>query len=1519
MSGKPLTSMAPEERRALLAQLIAKKQAATSPLSSITPEERRALLAQLVAKKQATTSPLSFAQQRLWFLDQFDPDSTVYNIPLALSIRGELNQAALVAALQDVVRRHDTLRTSFHTVDGQAVQQVAPSLQVPLTIVNLQTVDAKRREEMVKSALQKEIRTPFDLSQSPLLRARLLVLAPQEHIFLLTMHHIISDGWSIRVLINELFLFYQAYLHGQPASLAPLPIQYADFARWQRTWLQGTVLEKQLAYWRAHLQDAPALLALPTDYPRPAYQTFRGARVSFTLPGPLRDQLKHMSQREGVTLFMTLLATFQVLLLHYSGQEQIVVGTPIANRTHTHLEGLIGFFVNTLALHTDLSGNPDFRTVLKRVREVCLGAYDHQDLPFERLVEALQPERSMSYTPIFQVMFALQEPLLERQEQAGLTLEIAEIARSEIATAKFDLSLDMTETPQGLSGVFEYSTDLFERGTIERMVGHLQQVLIQLVARPERPIAELSLLTEAERRQILVEWNATQAPFPRLCMHQIIEAQVHATPDAEAVVYQGTRLSYTELDRRATLIAHHLRAAGVQRDVRVGLYLERSVEQVISVLAVWKAGGAYVPLDPSYPEDRIEFMIKDAQLHLLVTQATLAKQIESGTTPLLLLEDCQEQLNDDPLAEIADPEQLAFMIYTSGSTGTPKGAMITHANLVNYQTFFSTRYQLPTRISAHLQMASFSFDVFVADIVRSLPNGARLVLCPYEQVVDPAQLYALMRREHIDSAEFVPAVLKGLTDYLETIGQRLDFMHLLAAGADTWPVQDYLQTQRLCGPETTLLNVYGLTEATIDNAHFEAGEVTRWPDGAVPIGRPIANTRLYILNKARNPVPIGIRGELYIGGAGVGRGYFQRPELTRERFIPDPFGDDKTARLYYTGDVTRYRSDGTIEFFGRSDQQVKIRGFRIELGEIEGALLRHPAIAEAVVLARTYTIHEKRLVAYISFRGAPISSSELQKYLRETLPQYMIPSAFVFLKDGLPLTPNGKVDRKALPEPSSDRFDADTAYVQPRTTLEEQVARVWSEVLGVERIGAFDNFFSLGGHSLLATRLIFLLARTFNTEIPLRTLFEAPTVAELAEAINRLLSKETNNDQQAVARDLTPEAVLDPSIQGTNPPATWDDAATAIFLTGATGFLGAYLLYELLQSTRAQVYCLVRAETAQAASQKLQRNLSSYQLWHDTFHARIVPVLGDLSHPLFGLTPERFAALATQVDTIYHSGAWVNATYPYEALKPVNVLGTQEVLRLAGQGRTKPVHYISTLSVFSPKNYEEGATVKEDDPLLKSQGLSGGYEQSKWVADKLVIQARQRNIPTTIYRPGLIGGDSQTGIGHTTDMLWAMLKGCIQLGAAPKVALEFDISPVDYVSRGIVYLARHETSSGKAFHFFNHRTVSWLTIIEKARALGYQLELLPYDPWSAKLLAALQTTPENALAPFLPLLKKERFEPGNRAPFYIDDQHTQQALAQTTITCPAAGDLIDAHLHYFRQSHFLPEPVQAAEGRSVGS
>ena len=1050
--------------------------------------------------------PLSFAQQRLWFIDQLDPGNPVYNFPVAVRLKGALDLNALEQSLNEIVRRHEALRTTFSMVDGHPTQVIAPTLAIALPMVDLSELSEVRREAEVQTLTVAEARRPFDLARGPLLRASVLELADDEHIGLLTMHHIVTDGWSTGILIRELATLYQAFCSNTLPTLPELPIQYADFAHWQREWLQGAVLQKQIDYWKQQLHGAPPLLELPEDHTRPPVQSFRGGHRSLLMPKAIATALKAISRQEGATLFMTLLAAFKVLLNCYTRQDDLVVGTPVANRNRLEIEGLIGFFVNALVVRTDLSGNPTFRELLRRVRRVCVDAYVHQDLPFERLVEELHLERDLSRNPLFQVMFLLQNQPVHALELPGLSLSPV-IADG--GTTHFDLTLHMVESEQGLIATAAYNSDLFDADTMTRMLEHFRTLLEAIVHDRDRPLAELSLLTDSEcqaarRRPDDIRNDALPTPF----IHQLFEAQVERTPEAIAVTSEDRQMTFRELNARANRLAHSLRKSGVGPEMPVGVCLERSPEVVICLLAVLKSGGVYLPLDPTYPSARIRFMLEDSNASVLLTQSHLIAALPEHRAQVICLDADAAALAGEsagnPTSAI-EPENGAYIIYTSGSTGQPKGVLIAHGSIAEHCRDVQEYYEL-TPTDRVLQTASMSFDLSLEQILPTLIAGARLVMMGKE-MWRAAEF-------HRKAAECGLTVVDLPTAYWQELIQEWAAepepamtmqYRLFLVGGDTMLPELLSLWQHSPLSSVPLINAYGPTEATITATAFKIPAGFGEASGLhrVPIGRALARRDIYILDRRCKPVPVGVPGELHIGGASLARGYLNRPDLTADKFIPNPFSELPGARMYQTGDLARELPDGNIEYIGRTDHQVKIRGFRIELGEIEAALAQHRAVRQAIVSTYQDAPGESRLVAYVvGDRQEAPTIGDLRGFLNDRVPEYMVPGAFILL-DSLPTLPNGKVDRGALPPPDQSRSEMSRTLVGPRNDLECRLIALWEEVLNVRPIGVTDNFFELGGHSLLAVRLFALIEKRLDRRLPLAALFRGATIERLADLLSR--------------------------------------------------------------------------------------------------------------------------------------------------------------------------------------------------------------------------------------------------------------------------------------------------------------------------------------------------------------------------------------------------------------------------------
>jgi aspartate racemase len=1053
-------------------------------------------------------APLSFGQERLWFLDQISPGDISSNISRCVRIAGALDRGFLEQAIAAAVARHDSLRTTFARIelsagiDGQPRQFVAATRPIPLPLMDLSPLPPTERDQKVQELACGEAQRPFDLTLGPLLRTTLLKLAKQEYVLLLNTHRIVSDEWSVDVFLRELWDCYSAFARREQPPRQPLPVQFADYAAWQRSLLDDGALKEDAHYWKRKLAAAPAVIELPSDRPRPPVQSWRGGSVSIVLGPKLTSQLKTLSESEAATPFMTFLTALQILLGRYSGRDDIVVGSAVLNREIEGTKDLIGPFADWLPYRLDLSGQPTFRELLGRVRRNVLEARGHQTIPFGKVVDQLKLERSLSQTPLFQVVLNWKRPAAGRGSVAGLEVEEFEF---DTGISQFDLALNLFERDKEIKVRLEYNSELFTAEAATRMLGHFDALLGGIVATPDREAWELPLLTDPERLQLLVEWTNTEETYPRdLCFHQLFEAQAARTPEAVAVVHGDQQLTYDELNARANQVAHYLRRLGVGSDVVVGVCTHRSIEMLVGLLGILKSGGAYLPLDPSYPPERLSFMLEDAAVSVVLTQERLQTNLPERGAKFVCLDSQWPAISTESEhtpVNAATPLNLVYIIYTSGSTGRPKGVMITHAGLVNYLSWCTQAYAVASG-GGSLVHSPLGFDLTVTSLLAPLVCGQRVTLLSEDEGIDGLSK-ALADRGDYSLLKITPSHLEGLS-YSLAAEAAAGASHALIIGGEAL-FGESLEFWRRAAPRTRLINEYGPTETVVGCCVHEVPP-TEAASGPVPIGRPIANTQLYILDDHLQPVPIGVPAELHIGGAGVARGYLNRPELTAEKFSPHPFAKEPGARLYKTGDLARYLSSGTIEFLGRVDYQVKVRGYRIELGEIEAALTQHAGVREGLVIARAGSDRAKELVAYVVPEpGKPPAVEELRSFLRTKLPDYMVPAALVTL-DALPLTANGKVDRSALPAPDLSRPQLGEAYVAPRDAIEEQLVRAYEKILARKPVGTRDNFFALGGDSLLAVRLFAQIENSFGRKLPLATLFKLPTIEQLALVLSGMKS-----------------------------------------------------------------------------------------------------------------------------------------------------------------------------------------------------------------------------------------------------------------------------------------------------------------------------------------------------------------------------------------------------------------------------
>ncbi|MGO4605776.1 amino acid adenylation domain-containing protein [Variovorax sp. 2RAF20] len=1390
----------------------------------------------LVPMPRPARIPLSFAQRRLWLMNQLENANPAYNMPLALRLSGVLDRAALQAALDDLVQRHESLRTIYPNEDGLPYQHILDGAQARAVLA-----EADSSEEEIAAQLHAAARLGFDLGSMAPLRPHLFRLAADEHVLLLLTHHIVGDGASLLPLARDLSIAYAARSEGKAPSWAPLPLQYADYALWQQDLLGSeddpeSMAGRQREFWRETLRGLPERLSLPVDRPHPAVPSYHGDVVPMHIPPHVHERMLQLARDGQASVFMVLQAALAGLLNRLGAGDDIVIGTPVAGRSDHALDDLIGCFVNALVLRTDASGQPGLRELIARVRATNLAAYANQEFPYDRIVELLRPERSGANLPLFQVMLGFQSSNSRLSfSLPGLSITPQPVA---VDTAKFDLSFILDEQrgadglPGGIAGGIQYSTDLFERSTVEAIAERLVRLLEQACEAPDTALGSLDILSAEESRRLLSDWSGSTRDIAPLSLAAMVASHAAERPHAAAVVLDDATLSYAELDARANRLAHLLRSRGIGAGAGaiVAAVLPRSLDLVVAHLAIVKAGAAYLPIDPNHMTGRSAFVFEEAAPACVLTHAALLPEL-AGIAHCLALDSDETvaalaiQPDAAPAhARAAEPQDAAYVIYTSGSTGMPKGVVVPHAGLSSLGAAMAQRFAIDPD-SRVLQFSSSGFDASVMDLLMAFHAGAALVLPGAQQLLGP-ELADLLHRQAVSHALIPPAALATLP-YGE-------FPHLqtLVVGGDACPAAlaaRWSQGRRM-------INAYGPTEITIC-ASMSAPMNAEEPPS---IGRPVWNTRLYVLDDSLQPVPPGVAGELYIAGSGLARGYLNRPLLSAERFIADPFGEPG-SRMYRSGDLVRWRNDGSLDFLGRADQQVKIRGFRIEPGEIESVLLRHPQVTQAAVIAREDVPGEKRLVAYVVAAADP-QPAELRAHMARALPDYMVPSAFVHLPL-LPLTQSGKLDRKALPAPEQR---AAAHYAEPRTPTERQLAALWAETLHLERVGIHDNFFELGGHSLMAIQLGMRIRQQLRVDFPHAEVYNRPSIAELAAWLD-------NTAGAAEALDLSRELDLPAHIRRQDAAPPLD--AKRVFLTGASGFVGSHLLAALLRDTSACVVCHVRAADEEAGRRRLQLTLAQRQLgaiWDD---ARIMVVTGDLGQPRLGLDDNAVQLVRDGCDAIYHCAAQVDFLHPYASLKPANVDSVVTLLEWTAQGRPKSMHYVSTLAVIDQNNGKEGA-VTEQSALASWSGLVDGYSQSKWVGDALAREAQARGMPVAIYRLGAVTGDHTHAICNAEDLIWRVAHLYADLEAIPDMDLPLNLTPVDDVARAILGLAGRQASWGQVFHLMSQEALRVRDIPPVFERLGMRLEPVGLEPWLERAHERLAVGQDRDLAAVLAILDR---------------------------------------------------------------
>ncbi|BAU16060.1 amino acid adenylation domain protein (plasmid) [Leptolyngbya sp. NIES-3755] len=1458
------------------------------------------------AKNVADIYELSPMQQGLLFHTMHDPDSIAYFDQNSFTLRGKLNISAFKRAWEMVLERHSILRTSFHWATlKKPVQVVYQQIELPWQELDWREQTSIEQQENLQAFLAVDRAQRFEMTTAPLLRLTLIHLTEDTYQFTFSKHHILLDGWSRLLVFKEVFDLYTALTIGNSPQLPPSPA-FRNYITWLR---QQDSLQAE-TFWRKTLQGFTAPTPLGVDQPvskiLSTVDPYKTQRLNLPQIGADLQQFARQHQLTPTTL---VLAAWSLLLSRYSGESDVVFGITSSGRpaSLSGVEAIAGLFINTLPVRVQVNPEAALIPWLQQfqARQVEMRQYEYSSLVqiqgWSELPRDVPMFESLIITENYPVDTSLQRQASDLSIEGVLSFGRSHYPLSLVIGLGSQVFLELT-----------YDNRRFNADTIDRLLEHLQTLLTGMIVEPNQNLRELPLLTAKEQQTLIKEWNQTATEIPNLCLHEWVEAQVQQTPEAIALRFHDSSITYETLNQRADHLAYHLQQAGVCSETRVGLFLERSPNLLIALLAVLKAGGTYVPLDPAYPIDRLTFILSDAQVAVLITDTELEAPFPFAGQVLPLDQVWSDDSYRSALPCAIIPAHLAYILYTSGSTGRPKGVQIPHRAVVNF--LHSMQQDLNLRPGdVLLSVTSLSFDIALLELLLPLVVGATVALVDRSTAVDGQRLSEALTRTQATLMQATPATWRLLLEAGWSGGSTLT---MLCGGEALTP---NLAAQ-LLPRGAALWNLYGPTETTIWSTRHR---LTKATDASV-IGQPIANTQLYILNEQQQPVPIGVVGELYIGGAGLARGYVGRADLTAERFVRDRFSAVPGARLYRTGDRVKYRADGSVEYVGRVDYQVKLRGFRIELGEIEAVLTQHAQVRQAVVLLLGENSQQYLCAFLVAENDQAIAEDELRSFLKEILPQYMIPSTFIVL-ESLPLTPNCKIDRRALAAIDPTKRPPTTSYTQPQTPDERQLAMIWAGILGVQQVGTQDNFFDLGGHSILVIQLWTRVKELFQVEIPLRSLFESSTITEQVKAIVNL-QQQVQSTQEWVpttAVDLKKEAVLDTDIQPATAYAIEMPPPDAILLTGATGFLGAFLLHQLLQQSSATIYCLVRASTIEQAGERLQQNLAAYSLWNQNFAHRILPVLGDLAQPKLGLSSDQFQALADRIDVIYHNGALVNFVYSYSTLKAANVLGTQEVLRLAAMVRTKPVHFISTFSVFSNVDRLERIEVKEEDTPEACENLQSGYAQSKWVAERLAAIANSRGIPVCIYRLGRITGDSQTGICNTDDFMSRMIKGCIQIGYIPEPDSDtlVDMTPVDYASQAIVHLSQRQQLLGQVFHIVNpdpiriQRLLNWLI-----GSSGYLLKAVSYEQWRGELIKVTKSAQDNALYPLLPRFLLNSTEESKDSLLELseskfDCRNTLKGLQGTNISCPQVSDtLLKTYFQYYRQSDYLEAPSRKSKG-----
>lgn len=1422
-------------------------------------------------RKEHSPIPLSLNQESLWILEQLHPMSPLYIISLGLCWEKKLDLKRLQKSLNKMVKRHEILRTRFE--DGK--QWIEEKGVDAWSEIDLSHED--NAEKKALALLEERARLGMDLSKLPLLEMLVIKIHSERYLGLLRIHHIIFDGWSTKPFFEELM---------ETHPVTELPIQYGDFALWQKEYLETDEARRHLDYWKNQLRGCPDLLELPWDKPRPTAFSGKGDLVTLNLPRELSSSLNRLVKEQQSTLFSILLTTYIILLHRYSRSDDILVGTPFANRNQKELYDQIGFFVQMLVIRSSIEKNLSFSELLKKTSQTISDALKNAGIPFEKIVEEINPQRNASYNPLFQVGFTLENIVNLPAKPIYLNT----------TTSKFDLYMTVREDKNGISCTFEYATDLFEKSTIKRMLQNYQTLLQSAVSKPHEKIEKLDILTQQEIHQIAVEWNDTTTPYPAdRSIVSLFEEIAKEHANRTALEFENEKLTYLQLNQKANQFARELLKMGIKKQDPVGISLERSSNSIIAILAILKAGAIYVPIDANYPQERKQFMIEDTNISVLITDKSLFEKFSAENLQLLdMNRSALSSHSGDNLNIEISSLNIAYINYTSGSTGKPKGVKVPHRGVVRLVRNIDWTEIKPEHRFLHI--ANIAFDATTLEVWGALLNGSCLCIYPFKKV-SPELVSKYILEQRVSHTILTARLFNVLVEHYICSLKNLRFMYSCGEAMSVPHAKKAFSSL----PSCQVLNVYGPTENSAQTTSYIISDLDSIKY-VVPIGTPINNTTTYVLDKQDNLVPIGVPGELCTGGAGVAKGYLNREDLTKEKFFPNPFGEGK---LYRTGDLVKLLPDGNIVYLGRIDTQVKIRGFRIEIGEIEETLRHHDKVSDSITIAREDTPGDKYLVSYlVPKEGQKLTSEEISDYAREKLPEYMLPSFFLILDD-LPVTPTGKIDQRALPSPAelleSRQLDENLS------TTEQLIAEIWSNLLKIKVIGKKDNFFKIGGHSITATQASSIVNKSLSCSAPVNLLFEEPVLERYAKRIDQLIG-ESSTTASISNKELfwiwrSREAVLDGSIspEGPAPSESQYKNPKNVLITGGTGFIGAFFIRELLENTKAKIHCLVRAENDQQAMDRLKTVMEKYLIWNRKYQNRIVAIAGDLGKPEFGT--ECFDSLASEIDSIFHIGAYVNHALPYQKLKAENTFGTQEIIRLACKTRTKPLHFFSTVATLEAK---DNTPIDEDTDLSQCKNLINGYAQSKWVGEKLILLARSRGLPANIYRLSRASGDDKIGSGPTGDFLWRIVQASLHLKMIPQVQYFEEVTPVNFICQTVHAISSDPKRIDRQYHVLNPKSFSYMEIFKLLIDLGYPLEIVDFPTWKKTLTDRAITTGEEELKALTAVFSEiKKLESGEDCRF--STKNTAAAIKDLKLSFPKVDKkLFKAYINYYVQIGFIP-------------